>query len=291
MDGIIIKAVSGFYYVYDGEKTVVCKARGRFRHEGITPLVGDRTSVALSEDGTGVLEAIAPRKNKFARPPISNVDQLVIFASEAPPRTDPFLIDRIAGAGAAQGCRCMICINKCDLEAGDRLLKIYSKAGFDTLQISAKTGAGLSALLHMLAGRTSAFTGNSGVGKSSILNALFPGVHLKVGDISEKLGRGRHTTRHVELFPLENDTFVADTPGFSAFDVFDQLPLQKNDVQKLFLEFAPYLNQCRFTGCSHIKEAGCSILEAVTRGNISQSRYQSYVRLYEEASQVKSSYF
>lgn len=291
MEGVIVKAVGGFYFVFDGVRLISCRARGRFRYEGVVPLVGDRGSVTLLGEDTGVLDTVAPRKNEFLRPPISNVDQVVIFASEAPPRTDPFLIDRIAAVGEIQGCGCVICINKCDLKKGDRLSDIYRLAGYPTLQVSAKTGENLPELAALLQGKTSVFTGNSGVGKSSILNALYPGFQLKVGEISEKLGRGRHTTRHVELFTLGRDTFAADTPGFSAFDTLDQSVRQKTNVQEMFRDFQPYVGQCRFVGCSHTGEQGCAVLEAVARGEISESRHRSYLRLYEEAARLERESF
>ncbi|MDD4511443.1 MAG: ribosome small subunit-dependent GTPase A, partial [Oscillospiraceae bacterium] len=199
MEGIILKSIGGFYYVHDGTNLITCRARGRFRHLGITPLVGDRVTVTRLTNDTGVLDTVLERKNIFFRPPIANVDQLVLFASETIPRTDPFLLDRVAAIGAWQDCPSIICINKCDLGQSERLYPIYKQAGFSTLQISAKTGEGIETLRSLLRGKISVFTGNSGVGKSSMINALFPNMDLEVGEVSEKLGRGRHTTRTVEL--------------------------------------------------------------------------------------------
>jgi len=285
--GRILKAVSGFYYVDGPEGTVECRARGKFRHERVTPLVGDYVEYTPLKDGKGVLDAILPRKNQFERPAVANMDQLVIVASGAIPVTDPYLIDRVAAIAECAGCEPVICINKCDLDRGQKLYETYMAAGFQTLRVSAETGEGLERLAGVIAGKASAFTGNSGVGKSSILNALEPGFRLQVGEVSEKLGRGRHTTRHIELFRLSNGAIVADTPGFSAFDADRGEIRRKEELQYAFREFRPYLSGCRFAGCSHTKEKGCAVLAALEEGRIQPSRHASYVRLYELAKQVK----
>lgn len=285
-EGIILKALSGFYYVDDGNTITSCRGRGKFRHEKLTPLVGDRVRFTPLDNGQGALDEILPRKNEFQRPAVANIDQLVIIASEATPVTDPFLIDRVVSIAEGRNCECIICINKCDLESGDSLAKIYRQAGFPTIKISAETGDGIEELRELISGKVCAFTGNSGVGKSSILNALEPGISVKTGDISEKLGRGRHTTRHVELFRLSCGAVVADTPGFSAFDT-DRMELRrKEDLQFTFREFRPYQDQCQFLDCSHIKEKGCAVLAAVKAGEIPTSRHQSYIRLYEQAKAI-----
>lgn len=284
MEGVILKALSGFYYVDGGSgRPVACRARGRFRRQKRTPLVGDRVVFTPLEDGAGVLDEILPRKNQFQRPAVANIDQLVIVASGATPATDPFLIDRVAAIAEGRGCGVLLCINKCDLEPGQALYEIYHSAGFAAFRVSAETGEGIPALSEAIAGTVSAFTGNSGVGKSSILNALEPGFHLQVGEVSDKLGRGRHTTRHVELFRLSNGAIVADTPGFSSFDADFTEGMRPEELAQAFREFRPYLNQCRFTGCAHVKEQGCAVLAALHAGKISPSRHASYVRLYEQA--------
>ena len=286
VNGVIIKALSGFYYVDDGQQLITCRARGKHRHEKLTPLVGDRVRFTYLEDGKGALDEILPRKNEFQRPAVANVDQLVIIASQATPVTDPFLIDRVVSIAEGRGCECIICINKCDLESGEELEAIYTKAGFKTLRVSAETGEGIQALKELITGKVSAFTGNSGVGKSSILNALEPGISIQTGDVSEKLGRGRHTTRHVELFRLSCGAVVADTPGFSSFDT-DKMELRrKEELQHTFREFRPYLDACQFQNCAHIKEKGCAVLAAVKSGEIGQSRHQRYIRLYEQAKAI-----
>lgn len=287
MEGMILKALSGFYYVDDGTGTLTaCRGRGKLRHEKLTPLVGDRVSFTPLDNGQGALDAILPRKNEFYRPAVANIDQLVIIAAQATPVTDPFLIDRVIAIAEGRGCESIVCINKCDLAPGEDLARIYEKAGFPTLRVSAETGEGMDRLRELIAGKVSTFTGNSGVGKSSILNALEPGIALKTGGVSEKLGRGRHTTRHVELFRLSCGGIVADTPGFSSFDVDKMELCRKEELAGRFREFAPYVDQCRFQDCAHVKEKGCAVLAAVKAGEIAKSRHESYVRLYEQAKQI-----
>lgn len=285
MEGQIFKALSGFYYVDGGDTVITCRARGKFRHEKTAPLVGDRVEITLLPDGTGAVDAIRPRKNQFHRPAVANIDLLVIVASGAVPVTDPFLIDRMTALAERQGCECVICFNKWDLERPQELFEVYAAAGFPTLRVSAETGEGIAELEALTANKVCAFTGNSGVGKSSLLNAIEPGFRLPVGEVSEKLGRGRHTTRHVELFRLKNGAVVADTPGFSAFEE-EGAGCAPEELAPAFREFAPYLEGCRFTGCSHVKEKGCAVLVALKEGKIAQSRHDSYVRLYRQAKEI-----
>jgi len=282
MRGRIQKALSGFYYVDTGEAVLTCRARGKFRKEGISPLVGDRVEVRELGNGEGFVEKILPRKNAFTRPAVANIDQLVVVASNSIPRTDPYLIDRVAAIAALKDCQVVVLLNKRDLDPADELYGIYRASGFPTLRLSAETGEGIEELKDLITGKLSAFTGNSGVGKSSILNALDPDFHLQVGEVSAALGRGRHTTRHVELYRLSCGAEVVDTPGFSSFDT-EELDLElKRRLPETFLEFAPYLDKCRFVGCSHTREKGCAVLEALRRGEIQKSRHESYCRLYEE---------
>lgn len=286
-EGIIRKAISGFYYVQCGGELITCRARGKFRYQKQSPLVGDRVTITVQGDGSGSLDEIQPRRNAFRRPAVANLDQLVIIASGAIPVSDPYLLDRIISLAESKGCEPILCINKWDLVPARELLEVYRSAGITTLPVSAVTGLGIEELRALLAGKTSAFTGNSGVGKSSILNALDPAFGLATGEISEKLGRGRHTTRHVELFPVAGG-LIADTPGFSAFDnEKGGEPLEKEALAETFREFRPYLDQCRFIGCAHVKEAGCAVLEALEAGKLSPSRHRSYVRLYELAKETK----
>ena len=284
-EGIIVKAMSGFYYIESGEGPVECRARGRFRLEKCTPLVGDNVVYTPTEPGKGYLKSIEPRKNVFIRPPIANIDRLIIVASGAIPVTDPFLIDRMTVVALKNNCEPVICINKCDLDPAKRLYDIYISAGFKTIRTSAETGEGIPELMNAISGAVSAFTGNSGVGKSSILNAFSLNINIPVGEISNKLGRGRHTTRHVELFRLPQEAIIADTPGFSAFDAERIVP--KEDLQYLFPEFLPYIGKCRFLDCAHIKEPGCAILDALSAGCLQKTRHVSYIRLYKQAEEYK----
>lgn len=286
--GRIRKALSGFYYVDMDGRTVTCRARGKFRQEGRSPLVGDWVEVKETGEGEGMVWEIEPRRNAFDRPAAANVDQLVVVASRAVPVTDPFLIDRVSAIAALKDCGVVVCVNKCDLAPGDELAEIYRSAGFPAVCTSAETGEGVGELTELLRGKLSVFTGNSGVGKSSLLNAIQPGFSLQVAEISQRLGRGKHTTRHVELYRLDCGGEVIDTPGFGSFDAQDLNLELKERLPEAFVEFRPYLDQCRFVGCSHTKEKGCAILGAVKAGEIPRSRHDSYVRLYSELKELRA---
>ena len=282
----IIKALSGFYYVQTQDGVVECRARGKFRKEGVSPLVGDFVTISRSGK-SGMVEEILPRRNSFIRPAVANVDLLVLLASCAIPQTEPFLIDRVLAIAGQQGVEPVICVNKNDLASGEPLAGIYRRAGFRVIVTSAETGEGIGELRAAIEGKLSAFTGNSGVGKSSVLNKLCPELRLAVGEVSEKLGRGRHTTRHIELYALGNDTFVADTPGFSSFDTERMDLVLKEQLQYAFSDFAPYLGRCQFQDCAHLKEPGCAVRAALAEGKIEPTRYESYQRLYELAKEIK----
>lgn len=284
--GRIMKALSGFYYVQTEDQLVECRARGRFRKEKITPLVGDFVDISV-ERGKGMIEEIHPRTNSFVRPAVANLDLLVLLVSQVIPITEPFLIDRVTAIAGNQNVPVVICINKSDLESQGRLAEIYTNAGYDVVTTSAVTGAGVDHLRQLIQGKVVAFTGNSGVGKSSVLNCLAPELAVETGEVSEKLGRGRHTTRHIELFPLGNGTFVADTPGFSSFDTDQMEVVLKENLQYAFPDFAPYLGQCQFHDCAHRREPGCAVTQALRDGKIEPSRYDSYEKLYEKAKEIK----
>jgi ribosome biogenesis GTPase / thiamine phosphate phosphatase len=287
--GLIVKANSGFYYVKCGESAgnvaVECRARGIFRMEHKSPLVGDR--VMISRDGDkGTVEEILPRKNSLVRPPVANIDMLVIVVSTTQPVPNLLVIDRLIVTAEQKGIEPVIVISKGDLCAGDDICAIYKKAGITSFAASGVTGEGIEKLRGLIAGRIGAFTGNSGVGKSTILNRLDSSLTLETGEISKKLGRGRHTTRIVELFSACGG-YIADTPGFASLDTGKFDPVLKEDLQFAFREFAPYIGRCRFTGCSHTKEDGCAVIEAVKNTEIAASRHKSYCEMYEEAKGIK----
>ncbi len=287
VEGIILKGIGGFYYVDTAEGLIECKARGKFRLKTGKPVIGDRVDIEIQPDGTGYMMSIAERRNQLMRPAVANLDQLVVVCAAAPPRTDPFLIDKVTAIAEHKEMDVLIVINKTDIDSGDELFHIYTQAGFTVLRVSAETGAGVDELKAHLKGKTSAFAGNSGVGKSSLLNRIDSRFALKVGAISQKIERGRHTTRHVELMKLEDGGYIADTPGFSAFNLEQMDLVLKDDLQYTFREFAPYLNQCRFTGCAHVKEKGCAVIAAVEAGKISKERHESYCRLYDSVKDIK----
>ena len=284
--GRILRSISGFYDVQTPQGVVSCRARGILRKAGQSPLTGDLVEISV-ERGKGMVEKILPRKNSFVRPAVANMDALVIFAANVNPVTEPFLIDRVAAIAGDQEVQVILCVNKCDLDPAMDLVKIYTHAGFPVIRASAETGEGVEELRQLIRGKLVAFTGNSGVGKSSILNRLCPELALPTGEVSEKLGRGRHTTRHVELYDLGEDTYVADTPGFSSFDTDQMEVLLKENLQYAFPDFGPYIGQCQFHDCSHRKEPGCAVRAALETGDIEPTRYDSYLRLYEKAAQIK----
>ena len=286
-EGRILRSLSGFYDVQTPGGLITCRARGILRKAGNSPLTGDLVEISV-EKGKGMVERILPRKNHFIRPAVANVDALVVFAANVNPVTEPFLIDRVAAIAGDQNVDVYLCVNKCDLDPAYDLVRIYEHAGFPVICTSAETGEGVQELRSLLEGKLTAFTGNSGVGKSSILNRLAPELKLETGEVSEKLGRGRHTTRHVELYRLGEDTYVADTPGFSSFDTDQMELILKENLQYAFPDFGSFIGKCRFDDCSHRKEPDCAVRAAVEAGGIEKSRYESYLRLYEKSSQIKA---
>ena len=284
--GRIIRSLSGFYDVMTEDGLVTCRGRGILRKAGQSPLTGDMVRISVDK-GKGMVEQVLPRKNAFVRPAVANVDALVVFAANVNPVTEPFLIDRVAAIAGDQEVEVILCVNKCDLDPAVDLVRIYRKAGFSVICASAETGEGVEDLRNLIRGKLVAFTGNSGVGKSSILNRLCPALELPTGEVSEKLGRGRHTTRHVELYDLGEGTLVADTPGFSSFDTDQMDVILKENLQYAFPDFGAYLGRCQFHDCSHRREPGCAVRSAVDSGEVEPSRYDSYLRLYEKAAQIK----
>ena len=288
MEGLLFKGIGGFYYVRCQESVYDCRARGVFRKKGITPLIGDRVTIEPErEPGKATITEILPRKNFLVRPPVSNIDQLFIVASLQDPQPNPLIMDKTIAAAEYHGIEPVLILNKTDLESGGELAEIYRKAGITCILASAQSGEGISEIRAMLRGKISAFTGNSGVGKSSILNRVDSRLGLSTGEISQKLGRGRHTTRHVELYELPDGGLVADTPGFSTLDIERFQVIRKEELPRCFREFIPYLEQCRFTSCSHTVEKGCAVLLAVQEGKIPVSRHESYKAMYQEVKYLK----
>lgn len=278
---MIRKALSGFYYVHTEDGRVLeCRAKGVFRKEGITPLVGDQVEVE-----NGVVSRILPRKNQILRPPAANIDRAVLVVSSAKPQPNTLILDKLIAVCESKGIEPVLVFTKTDLADSGELQEVYRKAGFRVFA----SGLGQmdhSELLSELSGRLSVFIGNSGVGKSTLMNELIPELDLATAHISDKLGRGRHTTRHVELYELEGGGLVADTPGFSTVEIEKYGHIHKDVLPECFREFREFLGKCQFQNCSHRKEKGCAVLEALKEGKISPSRHESYVALYEDAMQI-----
>lgn len=286
--GTIIKAISGFYYVAIGDKVIECKARGSFRQSKISPVVGDRVSVSLLSNDTGVVESILPRKNCLSRPAIANIDKLFIISSYQNPSPDLYMIDRLTAIAVFNGIKPIIVFNKSDIGDFSEFERIYKNAGFNTYVVSAKHADTLSELKHEFKNCVCAMAGNSGVGKSSLLNSLFGNLSLKTGEVSTALGRGKHTTRHVQLYSVSLGGLVADTPGFSSIDQFDNQLELKNNLPNCFTDFLPYLYSCKFTSCRHVCEKGCSLIDAVKCGKVEKTRHNSYVKMVEELKSINS---
>ena len=274
MTGIIVKALSGFYYVDSPVGLVTCRGRGCLRNKKITPKVGDRVRITV-EGACGAVDEVLPRKNELSRPPVANIDSLGIVVSTVEPSPNLSVIDEIIALAESKGIEPFIAVSKTDLGEAERLTEIYKKAGFQVFDASEE----FDKIKDFLAGKVSAFTGNTGVGKSTLLNRINSEFGIETGEISRKLGRGRHTTRTVELFGLDNGGFVADTPGFSLTGE-DDLPILKEDLENCFREFSAYLGCCRFVGCSHTAEKGCAVIDAVEKGEISEERFKNYKELY-----------
>ena len=290
-EGTIIKGYSGFYYVACDGVLYECSLRGKNRQKKVKFLPGDRVEFSIANGQTGAIEAVLPRRNELLRPPVANLDQLIILAALYDPLPDLRLIDRLTVFAQWNEITPVICFNKCDLvnEAEQqRLAKIYQPSGFPVLFCSTVTGQGIEELHERLHGKFSVLAGNSGVGKSSMMNAISDEWQLATGEISDKLKRGKHTTRHVELFQLDARTLIADTPGFSSL----QLPedIRREDLCRLFPEFLSRMDGCRFATCMHKNEPDCAIKEALAQGEIAQSRYENYLAFLEEVIQQERSY-
>ena len=286
MTGIITKITGGFYYVEVAGDVYECKARGVFRKKGMTPLVGDTVDITVPADGYCSVERIRERRNALIRPAMANLDQLIIVSSVREPQVNLFLIDKMTAAAVHHDIEPVVVFSKSDLDDASEYVEIYRSVGIRSFAFSAIDLSGLEEIRAILGGKVSAFCGNSGVGKSSLLNALCPELALKTGEISDKLGRGRHTTRTVELFK-KNGGYIADTPGFSTLDIERFELIRKDDLKFAFPEFDRFFGTCRFNSCNHVCEKGCSVIDAVERGEIPRSRHESYVRMYEEVKDLK----
>lgn len=286
LNGIILKSTGGFYYVEVADVVYECKARGIFRKKNNSPRVGDRVKITVPEDGYCSIDEIFPRKNSLKRPPLANIDLLVIVVSTVEPSPNYLVIDKMTAAAVDNDIEPVIVVSKSDLKPSDELVAVYKKAGIKVFSYSSESPEDAEKIKELLKGKISAFTGNSGVGKSTLLNILYPSLELETGEISEKLGRGRHTTRTVELFKIDGG-YVADTPGFSTVDLERYNMIDKENIMFCFPEFKEYLTTCQFTSCSHTCEKGCAIIKAVKEGKISESRHNSYISMYNEVKEIK----
>lgn len=285
MQGKIVKGIAGFYYVHVPDKGIYeCKAKGIFRKENQKPLVGDDVEIQIlnEEEWKGNIEKLLPRKSELIRPAVANIDQALVIFAIVKPQPNFNLLDRFLIMMEQQGIPCIICFNKADIDdkqEGIFYEEIYRDCGYETLQVSAKSGQGIDELKKLLLGKTTTVAGPSGVGKSSIINELQTGIKMETGAISTKIERGKHTTRHSEMIAMEENTYILDTPGFSSLGLFD---LEKEDLAKYYPEFAKYEQYCKFAGCAHMNEPVCGIKEAVEDGEISALRYENYKLLYQE---------
>lgn len=286
-NGIIIKGIGGFYYVEAADGIIYeCKARGIFRKEKIVPLAGDRVEITVDDNNKNSIDKILERRNMFKRPPIANVDKLVIVSSACDPRPNLLIIDRLTAVAVYKKVEPIIVFTKNDLQNTDEFVEIYKKSGFKTFTVSNETGVGIDEVKKAITNGTVVFTGNSGVGKSSLINKMYPKFCLETGEISKKLGRGRHTTRHVELFKVDNG-YIADTPGFSSLDFETNDLIKKDELAYCFPDFADFIDSCRFSSCAHVNDKGCCLVEAVKNGDVMPSRHDSYVTMYNEVKDIK----
>lgn len=285
VEGIIIKGIGGFYYVEAAEEVYECKARGNFRKNNVSPLPGDRVEITLNDNGENTIEKIFERKSVLKRPPVANLDRLYIVVSVCEPKPNSLVIDKISAIACKHNIEPVIVITKTDLDSFKELEEIYKKTKFQVFVIT-QDKSSIDKLKTSFDGKISAFCGNSGVGKTTLLNRIFPDLNMQTAQISSKLGRGRHTTRHVELIKV-NSGYVADTPGFSSLDIEKSEIIKKDELEFCFPEFSEYLGKCKFSTCSHTVDKGCAVIQAVENGVISSSRHDNYVAMYNEVKNLK----
>lgn len=287
LNGTIIKGIGGFYYVEAADEIYECKARGVFRKEKLSPLVGDKVTIRINENAENTIDEIMPRKNALTRPPVVNIDNLIIVVSTVEPKPSTLVIDKLIAVAEHKNIEPIIVVTKSDLASAQEIFDIYTLAGFKTIIVSNETKDGVDEVKAVLKDKISALTGNSGVGKTSLLNNLDETLALKTAQISKKLGRGRHTTRQAELYRV-CDGFVVDTPGFSSFEVDKSDIILKDELAYCFRDFSDYIEKCKFyPSCTHTADKGCAVVEAVNEGKISKSRHNSYVQLYNEVKDIK----
>lgn len=287
VQGIVIQSIGGFYYVEAADAVYECRARGIFRKREMTPLAGDHVRFTPQEGGTGSLDAVESRRNFLVRPPVANVDCLLVVAAVTDPAPHLLVLDKMIAIAEYKGIEPVVVVNKCDLGSAQALEEIYRKAGLQVIALSAGKGQGIDELRTHIAGKVSVLTGNSGVGKSSLLNRIDPALQLETGEISRKLGRGRHTTRVACLYPLAGGGYIVDTPGFSSLDMEKAERIPKEELAGCFREFGALAGRCKYASCTHVKEDGCAVLAAVERGAIAPSRQESYAAMYNEAKEWK----
>lgn len=286
MQGIVTKLIGGTYSVCASDAIYECKARGVFRKKGIAPVCGDNVEIEADND-TAVITKVYERKSFIVRPPLANLDCLVLVNSVVSPSVNLEIVDKFSAVAVYKGIEPIIVFTKTDLENAGELADIYKSSGFKTFCINNNNAEDAKPLKDYLRGKISAFTGNTGVGKSSLINNMFGEIIVDTNEISQKLGRGKHTTRHTELYPIDGGGYIADTPGFSTFETNKYEIIKKEELVFCFPEFEKYLGKCRFLDCTHTGEPQCGIIKAVESGEIKQSRYQSYKKMYEEAKNIK----
>lgn len=286
-EGLIIKLLGGIYFVEASDVVYECKAKGAFRNKNLSPVCGDKVEIQIKDGETPIITKILDRRSLIIRPQLANLDYLVLVNSVCEPSPNLLLIDKFIAIAEYKGIEPVVVFTKIDKKSESELVSIYKSVGVKVFSVDNTTGNGSKELKELLVGKLSAFTGNTGVGKSSLLNNLFPDLNLDTGEISKKLGRGKHTTRHVELFKLSEGGYVADTPGFSSFDTNRYDIIFKDELASCFREFGEFIGKCKFQDCNHITEPGCEVINAVDRGDIPKSRHESYIKMFEEAKNLK----